>query len=115
MTMKAVGFTVPGFVENLSIVSRNIPLLKDNECLLKVYYSALNRADILQRRGLYPPPPGESNILGLEAVGIIQQEATNGSRWRKNDRVMALLGGGGNAEYVAVNEKHVRKHILSKI
>jgi tumor protein p53-inducible protein 3 len=104
--MKAVGFSAPGLAENLFVHSRQIPLLKENEVLLKVYYSALNRADIMQRKGLYPPPPGDSDILGLEAVGVVEQAPTN-SKWKKNDRCIALVGGGGNAEYVAVHEKNV--------
>ncbi len=102
--MRAVGFTSPGLIENLQIVSRQVPALKENECLLKVYYSAINRADTLQRKGLYPPPPNESDILGLEATGVICKTQP-GLKWKQNERVMALLGGGGNAEYVAVNEK----------
>jgi len=102
--MRAVGFTSPGLIENLQIVSRQVPVLKKNECLLKVYYSAINRADTLQRKGLYPPPPNESDILGLEAAGVICKTQP-GLKWKQNERVMALLAGGGNAEYVAVNEK----------
>lgn len=104
--MRAVGFNSPGLVENLFIANRPIPVPKSGECLLKIYYSAINRADTLQRRGMYPVPPGESDILGLEAVGIVEQPSES-SKWKKNDRVMALLGGGGNAEYVTVNENHL--------
>lgn len=108
--MKAVGFKPPGLVENLFIESRQIPVLRDNECLIKVAYSALNRADTLQRKGLYPAPPGESDILGLEAVGVVCQESNSANPlWKKNSRVMALIGGGGNAEYVAVHEKNLVK------
>ncbi len=102
--MRAVGFTSPGLIESLQIINRQIPILKENECLVKVYYSAVNRADILQRKGMYPPPPNESDILGLEAAGVIYK-TQSGSNWKHNDRVMALVGGGGNAEYVAVHEK----------
>jgi tumor protein p53-inducible protein 3 len=105
--MRAVGYTPPGLIENLFIGSRPLPVLKANECLVKVYFSALNRADTLQRRGLYPPPPGESDILGLEAVGVVDRCHSAESKWRKNDRVMALCGGGGNAEYVAVHESNL--------
>jgi tumor protein p53-inducible protein 3 len=105
--MRAVGHAPPGLIENLFIASRPLPALKANECLIKVHYSALNRADTLQRRGLYPPPPGESDILGLEAVGVVDQCHSGESRWRANDRVMALCGGGGNAEYVAVHESNL--------
>jgi tumor protein p53-inducible protein 3 len=108
--MKAVNFTSSGLAENMSIAMRQIPIPKENECLLKVYYSALNRADTMQRKGLYPAPQGESDILGLEAMGVIQEESNSKEkRFQKNDRVMALLGGGGNAEYVAVNEKQLIK------
>lgn len=106
--MRAVAFTTPGLVENLHITLRKTPILKDNECLVKVFYSAINRADTLQRKGLYPPPPDESDILGLEAAGRVCL-TNDKSIWKKNDRVMALLGGGGNAEYVAVNEKNLIK------
>ncbi len=87
--MKAVNYTTPGLIENLSIEMRQIPMLKNNECLIKVYYSAINRADTLQRKGLYPPPPNESDILGLEAVGIISESLS--SKWQKNDRVMVII------------------------
>ena len=106
--MRAANYTAPGLIENLSIAMRQIPKLRENECLLKVHYSAINRADTLQRKGLYPPPAGQSDILGLEAVGVIHEVSNSGnSRWKKNDRVMALVSGGGNAEYVAVNENHL--------
>jgi len=84
--MKAVNYTSPGLIENLSIGTRQIPTLRNNECLIKVYYSAINRADTLQRKGLYPPPPNESEILGLEAAGIVSESFS--SKWKKNDRVM---------------------------
>lgn len=107
--MRAVGFQPPGLVENLFITTRQIPVLKENECLIKVMYSALNRADTLQRKGLYPPPPGDSDILGLEAVGFVQETNSTNPLWKKNSRVMALVGGGGNAEFVNVHEKNLIK------
>jgi len=106
--MKAVGYNPPGLIESLHIAQRAIPALRENECLVKVVYSALNRADTLQRKGQYPPPPGDSDILGLEAVGYVYKEANSPNPiWKKNDRVMALVGGGGNAEFVSVNEKNM--------
>ena len=97
--MKAVGFSSPGLIESLHLAQRQIPSLRENECLVKVFYSALNRADTLQRRGMYPVPAGASDILGLEGVGIVWKESNSPKKlWKKNDRVMALLGGGGNAE-----------------
>ena len=107
--MRSVNFTSPGLIESLHIVSRPLPILQQNECLVRVYYSAINRADTLQRKGLYNPPPGTSDILGLEAAGVVRDLHSSCSIWQKNDRVMALLPGGGNAEYVAVNEKNLMR------
>lgn len=104
--MKAVTYSAPGLIENLGVGLVKVPLVRDNECLIKVYYSAINRADTLQRKGMYPVPPGESEILGLEAVGIVHQECPN-SKFKKNDRVMALLSGGGNAEYVSAKAENM--------
>lgn len=72
--------------------------------LIKVHATAVNRADLLQRRGLYPPPPGESEILGLEAAGVIAEKSANLTAWQIGERVMCLLGGGGYAEYVVANQ-----------
>ncbi len=72
--------------------------------LIKIHATAINRADLLQRRGLYPPPPGESAILGLEAAGVVAAKGANVANWQSGDRVMCLLGGGGYAEYVAAHQ-----------
>ncbi len=71
--------------------------------LVKVHATAVNRADLLQRRGLYPPPPGESAIMGLEAAGVVAAAGANVRDWKTGDRVFCLLGGGGYAEYVTVH------------
>ncbi|XP_061176281.1 quinone oxidoreductase PIG3-like [Saccostrea echinata] len=103
--MRAVTFE-PGGPEKLGIASVPIPQLREKEVLLKVYATAINRADTLQRKGLYPAPPGESDILGLEAVGVIEKLGPGCVKsWKTGDRVMALLPGGGNAEYVASREE----------
>ncbi|XP_048769765.2 quinone oxidoreductase PIG3-like isoform X2 [Ostrea edulis] len=103
--MRAVIFEAGG-PENLAIGSVPIPQLREKEVLLKVYATAINRADTLQRKGVYPPPQGESDILGLEAVGVVDKLGAGcGSSWKVGDRVMALLPGGGNAEYVASREE----------
>ncbi|MGE8348924.1 MAG: NAD(P)H-quinone oxidoreductase [Pseudomonas protegens] len=73
---------------------------------IRVAAAGLNRADLLQRAGLYPPPPGASPILGLECSGIIS-EVGSGSSWQIGDRVCALLAGGGMAEEVVVDARHV--------
>ncbi|CAL8288770.1 quinone oxidoreductase PIG3 [Gadus morhua] len=104
--MLAVCVDVPGGPENLRVGTVPKPRPKDGEVLIKVHATALNRADTLQRRGLYPPPPGESDILGLEVAGTVA-EVGPGVRgpWVPEERVMALLCGGGYAEYVAVPEE----------
>ena len=108
--MRAVAFKPPGLATDLFIsTSTPIPALNSSECLVKVVYSGLNRADIQQRRGLYPPPPGASEILGLEAVGRVVRchETSSSSAWKTGDRVMCLLTGGGQAEYVLSNEANM--------
>jgi putative PIG3 family NAD(P)H quinone oxidoreductase len=72
--------------------------------LVEVYATAVNRADLLQRRGLYPPPPGEPDILGLEVAGVVAAKGRGVAKWQIGDRVCALLAGGGYAQYVAVHE-----------
>jgi tumor protein p53-inducible protein 3 len=73
-----------------------------DEVLVDVHASALNRADLLQRAGKYPPPPGASEVLGLEMAGVIRELGSEVSGWSVGDRVCALLPGGGYAEQVAV-------------
>ena len=83
---------------------RPLPSPGPNQVLVRVAATALNRADLLQRRGRYPPPKGETDVLGLEASGIVVRSGSEQSKWREGDRVMTLLAGGGYAEYVAVDE-----------
>ena len=81
------------------------PTLADDECIVKIEAAALNRADLLQRAGDYPPPPGCPEWMGLEISGEIvelSRGASVNSKWKKGDKVCALLGGGGYAEYVSV-------------
>lgn len=80
------------------------PVLKPGEVLVKVAASGLNRADLVQRRGAYPPPPGASPIMGLEISGTVVETGEGVSRFKTGDRVAALLAGGGYAEYAAVDE-----------
>ena len=77
------------------------PKPQADEVLIDIHAAALNRADLLQRDGLYPPPPGWPEWMGLEVAGVVLQ-APSGSRWKIGDKVCALLGGGGYAEKVAV-------------
>ena len=78
------------------------PVIKDDEVLVKIYAAALNRADLLQRQGKYPSPAGCPEWMGLEIAGVIEKAGKDVSSWKIGDRVCALLGGGGYAEYVAV-------------
>mgnify|MGYP001428309851 CR=1 FL=1 len=81
------------------------PILKPEEVLVEIHAAALNRADLMQREGDYPPPPGCPEWMGLEIAGVIVEigeEAKEKSNWKIGDQVCALLGGGGYAEYAAV-------------
>src|SRR5688500_10199203 len=78
------------------------PAPRAREVRIQVHASGINRADLLQRRGLYPPPPGESDIIGLEAAGEVLEVGPEVRRFKPGERVMALLGGGGYAEQVCV-------------
>lgn len=80
------------------------PELKPGEVLVRTATSGLNRADLVQRRGAYPPPPGASDILGLEIAGTVAETGEGTSRFKPGDRVAGLLAGGGYAEYAAVDE-----------
>ena len=101
--MKAVIATAPGGPEVLALAEVPDPVPAEGEVLLRVHATAVNRADTMQRRGLYPPPPGASHVLGLEAVGeVLDASRAPGAGLAEGDRVMCLVGGGGNAEMVAV-------------
>ena len=88
------------------LVERSLPPVAAGQVLLRVAWSAVNRADTLQRRGLYPAPPGASDLLGLEAVGVVVRHGEGVAAPAAGARLMALLPGGGNAEYVAVSPLH---------
>ncbi|MGR3890508.1 zinc-binding dehydrogenase [Pseudomonas sp. 1152_12] len=94
---------VEGHVEWLEEPS---PTCDVGQVRIRVAAAGLNRADLLQRAGLYPPPPGASHVLGLECAGVIS-EVGPGSSWHVGDRVCALLAGGGMAEEVVVDARHV--------
>jgi NADPH2:quinone reductase len=78
---------------------RPVPEPKAGEVLIRVAATAVNRADLSQRAGAYPPPPGESDVLGLEVAGRIERLGSNVEGWSVGDRVMTIIGGGGYAEY----------------
>ena len=102
--MKAVLVDKFGGSENLRIGEWPTPEPGENEILVSIAATALNRADILQREGRYPPPKGASPILGLEYSGRVAKVGAKVSRWEVGDEVCGLLAGGGYAEYVTVHE-----------
>jgi putative PIG3 family NAD(P)H quinone oxidoreductase len=102
--MKAVIVKAEGGPENLAIEQVLDPTPGPEEIVIRTRGIGLNNADLLQRRGLYPPPAGASPLMGLEVSGEVIATGANAKRWKKGDRVMALLAGGGYAEQVAVHE-----------
>lgn len=98
--MRAVIFDSPGAAEVLYVGDAPSPALGNDDLRIRVFATAVNRADLLQRRGLYPPPPGASPILGLECAGEVMEVGRAVTGWKRGDRVMALLVGGGYAEEV---------------
>lgn len=103
--MKAIVVDGAGGPEKLVLRDVPEPELGRSRVLVDVRATALNRADLLQRRGLYPPPPGASDILGLECAGVVSQAGEGVRAVRPGDRVMALLSGGGYAERVVIHER----------
>src|SRR5690606_30405018 len=102
--MRAGVVASPGGPETLEIRSLPDPRPSRLHVVIDVHATALNRADLLQRRGLYPPPEGASPILGLECSGVVSELGPEEEALRVGDRVMALLAGGGYAERVVVHE-----------
>jgi putative PIG3 family NAD(P)H quinone oxidoreductase len=100
--MRAVVAREPGGPEVLDWAEVPDPVCGPGEVLVDVAASAVNRADLLQRQGFYPPPPGASDLLGLECSGIISEVGEGVTGWSVGDEVCALLAGGGYAERVAV-------------
>lgn len=100
--MRAVVVSQPGDVDALEVVDRPIPVPGPGEVLIKVEAAGVNRADLMQRRGLYDPPPGATPVLGLECSGEISAVGEGVTDLQLGQQVCALLTGGGYAEYVAV-------------
>ncbi|KAK4858777.1 hypothetical protein QYF36_021834 [Acer negundo] len=100
--MKAIVITTPGGPEVLKLQEVEDPQIKDDEVLIKVEATALNRTDTLQRKGSYPLPKGASPYPGLECSGTVVSVGERVSKWKVGDQVCALLSGGGYAEKVAV-------------
>jgi len=102
--MRAILYDHPGEADVLYRGTVPTPVPTEQQVLVRVAATSLNRADILQRRGLYPPPPGASSILGLEVSGTIVSVGSAVTRWKTGDRVMGLVPGGGYAEYATLHE-----------
>ena len=98
-SMRAVVPEAVGGPEVLKLGEAPMPVPGDDDVLIKVAATAVNRADTHQREGNYPPPPGDSEIMGLEASGVIEAVGKDTKGWKVGDRVMTLLGGGGYAAY----------------
>ena len=105
-TMKTIEISDFGGPDMLVAGERDIPEAAVNEVLIKVTAAGVNGPDIVQRRGHYPPPPGASDLLGLEVSGEIVAVGSDVTDWSVGDRVCALTNGGGYAEYVAVEASH---------
>ncbi|WP_157015737.1 NAD(P)H-quinone oxidoreductase [Mesorhizobium xinjiangense] len=104
--MTAIAITEPGGPEVLKPESRPLPSLGDSEILIRVAAAGVNRPDVLQRAGAYPPPKGASDLPGLEVAGTVAAVGSNVSRWKAGDTVCALTPGGGYAEYALVDQSN---------
>ncbi len=100
--MQAVRIIKPGPQSSLEIQPVEKPAPAAGELLVKVHATAVNRADLMQRNGVYPPPPEASDILGLEMAGTVEGWGASCDGWQQGERVFGLLPGGGYAEYVVI-------------
>lgn len=104
--MKAVEISVPGGAEVLRLTERPVPVPGHGQILIRVAWAGVNRPDVLQRAGSYAPPPGASELPGLECSGRVAAIGPGVTRWKEGDLVCALLPGGGYAEYVTCPADH---------
>ena len=104
--IKAVILNDFGGPDVLQIKSIACPIPDNDEVLIRVVAAGINRPDVMQRKGLYPPPPGATDIPGLECSGYIAEVGKNVTKWKRGDKVCALLNGGGYAEYATANSGH---------
>jgi putative PIG3 family NAD(P)H quinone oxidoreductase len=109
MTMKAVLLQGFGGLEVLTVGEAEVPNPGEGQVLVKVAATTVNRPDLVQREGKYPPPPGDSEILGLEVAGVISALGPGVSGWAVGDRVISLVGGGGYAEYAVAYATHLMR------
>ena len=104
--MTAIGISAPGGPEVLLAQERPVPQPGEGEILVRVRAAGVNRPDVAQRRGYYPPPPGTTDIPGLELAGVVAACGPGTSRWRPGDEVAALVAGGAYAQYCLAHESH---------
>lgn len=100
--MRAIVACQPGAPEVLTVVERPLPLPGPGEVRVRVHAAGVNRPDVLQRKGVYPPPPGVTDVLGLEIAGVVEALGQGATRWQVGDAVCALVAGGGYAEACVV-------------
>ena len=100
-SMTVIEISTPGGPEVLTPVTRAMPAIGAGDVLIRVDASGVNRPDLMQRLGKYPPPPGAPDVPGMEVAGVVAAVGSAVDRWRAGDRVMALVAGGGYAEYCA--------------
>jgi NADPH2:quinone reductase len=105
-TMRAVVAVHPGGPDVLAIETRPVPVPRAGEILIKVEAAGVNRPDVLQRMGFYAPPPGASDVLGLEVAGVVVARGEGASRWSEGSLVTALVPGGGYAEFCVAHESN---------
>src|SRR5258707_2009564 len=104
--MTVIGISKPGGPEVLLPEERPVPQPGPGEILVKVAAAGVNRPDVMQRKGLYPPPKGAPDIPGMEIAGEVVALGDNVTRWKAGDKVMALVAGGGYAEYCLAHDGH---------
>ena len=105
--MRFVDYQKGGEPDSLFIAQAEAPALTAGKVRVRVRGFGINRADTLQRQGRYPPPPGESEILGLEVAGTVIEVADDVNHWKVGDNVFGLVAGGGYAEEVVVLSSHL--------
>jgi NADPH2:quinone reductase len=106
LSMRAIAISEPGGPEALVVEDRPVPVPAEGEILIAVAAAGVNRPDVMQRKGQYPPPPGAPDIPGLEVSGVVARVGRGVDRWSEGDQVVALVAGGGYAEYCVAHEAH---------
>lgn len=104
--MTAIEISAAGGAEMLQETTRPVPVPGHDQILIRLAYAGVNRPDVLQRMGAYNPPPGASDLPGLECSGEVVGMGAGVTRWKKGDKVAALLPGGGYAEYAVCHADH---------